>query len=180
MVLCCRTRAKALVWLENIKTKRQPHTGSNFLLQWKHYMVGSSCWLGESTSIGDPITATSVEVGIIKSFSSLQQQVRTEERIMHSSHWAQSVRRKHFWSIKLSFADEQLFVTTIHLFEMGQIRSLFVYFCPILNAMPNRVQNLTINGKSIDRLLGIQTPDCRMLGADKSIELWWPHLYVML
>ena len=35
-------------------------------------------------------------------------------------------------------------------------------------------QNLTINGKSVDGVLGIQTQDHRMIGADKSAELWRP------
>ena len=40
---------------------------------------------------------------------------------------------------------------------MGQDQPLFVYFRPFLNTRTNIVQNLTINGKSIDGVLGIQT-----------------------
>ena len=47
-------------------------------------------------------------------------------------------------------------------------RPPFVYFRPFLNAM---LQNMTINGKSIDGVLGIQTWDCRMVCACKSTEL---------
>ena len=33
---------------------------------------------------------------------------------------------------------------------------------------------MTINGKSVDGVLWIQTRDRRMVGADESTELWWP------
>ena len=33
---------------------------------------------------------------------------------------------------------------------------------------------LTINGKSVDGVLGIQTSDSRMEGINESTELWWP------
>ena len=38
--------------------------------------------------------------------------------------------------------------------------------------MTSIVQNLTINGRSIDGVLGIRTRDRSMVGADKSTELW--------
>ena len=50
-------------------------------------------------------------------------------------------------------------------------RPPFVYFRPFLNAMTDMLQNMTINGKSIDGVLGIQTWDCRMVCACKSTEL---------
>ena len=58
---------------------------------------------------------------------------------------------------------------------MLQTRLLFVYSRPILNTMTNIVQ-LTLNGKSIDGVLGIRTLDRRMEGADESTELRrFPH-----
>ena len=54
---------------------------------------------------------------------------------------------------------------------MGQVWPLFVYFNPFLNAMTNIVQNLIINGKSKDGVLGIRTLDCKMVGADEPAEL---------
>ena len=42
--------------------------------------------------------------------------------------------------------------------------------------MTNIVQKLTINGKSIDGVLGIRTWDCIMVGEDESTELWQPTL----
>ena len=47
---------------------------------------------------------------------------------------------------------------------MGQLRPLFVYFRPFLKTMANIAQNLTINGRSINDVLGIRTR--RMVGAD--------------
>ena len=46
---------------------------------------------------------------------------------------------------------------------------------PFLNIMTYKVQNLTINGTSIDGVLGIRTRDHRMAGTDKSTELWLTH-----
>ena len=46
---------------------------------------------------------------------------------------------------------------------MGQSRALFVYF---------RLFNMTKNDKSLDGVLGTQTRGGRMIGADKSTELW--------
>ena len=43
-----------------------------------------------------------------------------------------------------------------------------------LNTMTNIAENFTINGKSIDGLLGIWTRDGRMVGAKNSSELCQP------
>ena len=40
---------------------------------------------------------------------------------------------------------------------MGQTRTLFVYLHSFLNSMISTLQNLTINGKTIDGVHGIQT-----------------------
>ena len=44
--------------------------------------------------------------------------------------------------------------------------------------MANIVQNSTINGKSIDGVLGIQTRDRRIVGSYETTELWF-HWYMM-
>ena len=59
---------------------------------------------------------------------------------------------------------------------MGQTRPFFVYFRPFLNTTTNMLQNLTINGRRIDGIFEIWTQDRRMVGADKSTELWRPCL----
>ena len=59
---------------------------------------------------------------------------------------------------------------------MGQTQHLFVYFRPFPNTMTNIAQNLTINGRSIDGVLGIRTRNHRIVGADESTELWLPQL----
>ena len=43
----------------------------------------------------------------------------------------------------------------------------------------NIVQNLSINGKSVNDVHGIQTQDRRLESADESTELWRPHLPVL-
>ena len=53
---------------------------------------------------------------------------------------------------------------------MGQTRPLFV-----LNTITNIVHNLAVNGNRTDGVLGIQTRDCRMVGADKSTQLGRPN-----
>ena len=50
-------------------------------------------------------------------------------------------------------------------------QAYFVYFPPLLNTMTNGVQNLNINGTSIDGMHGIWTRDCRMVSANESTEL---------
>ena len=40
------------------------------------------------------------------------------------------------------------------IFNIGKTRPLNVYFCSFLQTMTNIVQNLTINGKCIDGVLG--------------------------
>ena len=51
---------------------------------------------------------------------------------------------------------------------MGQSRPLFVYFCSFLITISIQIE------KSIDGVLGIQTRGRRMVGADKTTELWRP------
>ena len=59
---------------------------------------------------------------------------------------------------------------------MGQNWPLFVYFPPLPNSMTN-VEQQSINGKSVDGVLGIRTQDHRMEGVYESTELWWsPNL----
>ena len=50
------------------------------------------------------------------------------------------------------------------------MRSSFVYFRPFLDILTLMIQNLTINGKIIDGVLGSQTWDCRMVGVDRCTE----------
>ena len=45
----------------------------------------------------------------------------------------------------------------------------FVYFCSFLVTISIQIE------KSIDGVLGIQTRGHRMVGADKTMELWQPH-----
>ena len=51
---------------------------------------------------------------------------------------------------------------------MGQFRPLFVYFCSFLVTLSIQIE------KRIDGVLGIRTRGRRMVGADKSTELWQP------
>ena len=57
--------------------------------------------------------------------------------------------------------------------NMDQTRPLFVYFRPFFVTMTNTVQQ-TINGKSIDGVLGIRTRGRSLVDADRSTELWRP------
>ena len=52
---------------------------------------------------------------------------------------------------------------------MGQIRPLFVYFRSFHNA---NIAQIDCNDKSVDGVLGTQTRGGRMVGTDKSTELW--------
>ena len=52
--------------------------------------------------------------------------------------------------------------------KMGQSRPLFVYFHSFLVIISIQIK------KSIDGVLGIQTWGRRMVGADKTTELWRP------
>ena len=52
--------------------------------------------------------------------------------------------------------------------KMGQSRPLFVYFRPFLITISIQIE------KSIDGVLGIQTRGRRMVGTDKTTELWRP------
>ena len=58
----------------------------------------------------------------------------------------------------------------------AQCWPLFRLFSPIHRKMAKTTQNPTINEKSVDGVLGIQTLDHRMSGTDESTELWWPWL----
>ena len=51
---------------------------------------------------------------------------------------------------------------------MGQSRPLFVYFRPFRVTIPIQIE------KRVDGVLGIQTRDRKMVGADETTELWWP------
>ena len=53
--------------------------------------------------------------------------------------------------------------------KMGQCRPLFFYFRSFLvNTISIQIE------KSVDGVLGIQTQSRRMVGADKTTELWQP------
>ena len=47
----------------------------------------------------------------------------------------------------------------IHVFKRTKYGLFFVYFCLFIDTMTNIAQNLTINGRSIDGVHGIQTRD---------------------
>ena len=51
---------------------------------------------------------------------------------------------------------------------MGQFRPLVVYFHSFLVTISIQIE------KSVDGVLGIQTRDRRMVGADETMELWQP------
>ena len=74
-----------------------------------------------------------------------------------------------FWNKMLypSLTDNILYVFFVFL-KMGQSRPLFVYF---------RVTISIQIEKSIDGLLGIRTRGRRMVGADKTTELWRPPYF---
>ena len=71
-----------------------------------------------------------------------------------------------FFLVMAFIANKACIISFNFSLNMGQTRPLFVYFRPFLNTMTNIVQHLTIN--SVDGVLGIQTQDCWMVGADKS------------
>ena len=52
---------------------------------------------------------------------------------------------------------------------MGQSRPLYVYFRPFLITI-----SIIKIKKSLDGVLWILTRGRRMVGADKTTELWWP------
>ena len=52
---------------------------------------------------------------------------------------------------------------------MGQSRPLFVYFRYFLDTI-----SIIQIEKSVDRVLGIRTQVCRMVGTDETMELWRP------
>ena len=62
--------------------------------------------------------------------------------------------------------------------KIGQFGPLFVYFCSFLITISIQIE------KSIDGVLGIQTRGRRMVGADKTTELWRPpsqlFVYIVL
>ena len=41
--------------------------------------------------------------------------------------------------------------------------------------MTNKVENFTLNGESTNGVLGIWTRNCKIVGANESNQLWWPH-----
>ena len=43
-----------------------------------------------------------------------------------------------------------------------------------MHASKNKARPLDDVDKSADRVFGIRTHDCRMVGADESTEIWWP------
>ena len=47
----------------------------------------------------------------------------------------------------------------VYLFFKAKLGLFFVYFRPFLNTMTNIVQNLTVNGRCIDGVLGFRTRD---------------------
>ena len=53
--------------------------------------------------------------------------------------------------------------------KMGQSRPLFVYFCHFLDTI-----SIIQIEKSVDGVLGTRTRGRRMVGADKTTELWRP------
>ena len=55
---------------------------------------------------------------------------------------------------------------------MGQSRPLFVYFRYFLDTI-----SIIQIEKSVDGVLGIRTRGRRMVGADKTTELWRPRKY---
>ena len=62
--------------------------------------------------------------------------------------------------------------------KMGQSRPLFVYFSYFLNTI-----SIIQIEKSVDGVLGIRTRGRRMVGADKTTELWRPpspHMFVLI
>ena len=60
--------------------------------------------------------------------------------------------------------------------KIGQTLHLFVYF--VLFHMTNIAQKLTINDKSVDGVLGTWTPGGRMVGTDKSTELFIMNIFL--
>ena len=58
---------------------------------------------------------------------------------------------------------------------MGQSRPLFVYFRYFLDTI-----SIIQIEESIDGVLGIQTRGCRIVGADKTTEIWRPRSFNML
>ena len=48
-------------------------------------------------------------------------------------------------------------------------------FVPLTNTITNIVQNLAMNGKSVDGVVGIQTRDSWMVGTGKYTEPWRPR-----
>ena len=61
------------------------------------------------------------------------------------------------------------------LLNIVQTWALLFYFCPFHNAVTNVEHSLTIDVKSIHIVLGVQTRDRWIVGADKSTELGQPR-----
>ena len=62
-----------------------------------------------------------------------------------------------------------LYLSVIYFLKMGQSRPLFVYFGSVLVTI-----SIIQIQKSIDGVLGIWNRGSRMVGTEKTIELWWP------
>ena len=73
-------------------------------------------------------------------------------------------RDKNVWSYQQKF-------NTVLFLKMGQIRPIFVYFCSFNKT---NIAQINYNEKIVDDMLGTQTQGGRMVGTDKSTELWWP------
>ena len=61
-----------------------------------------------------------------------------------------------------------------YIFKCAKFGLFSVYFRPFLNTMKNIAKIGYINGRSVDGVLGIRTRDRRLVGTDKSTDLWRP------
>ena len=77
-------------------------------------------------------------------------------------------------SLRISFNYSSVHYRIVFFFfkKMGQSRPIFVYFRSFLITI-----SIIQIEKSVDGVLGIQTRSRRMIGADKTTELWRPPQY---
>ena len=61
-----------------------------------------------------------------------------------------------------------------------QTRPLFSLFSSFPQYTDKIIQNLTLNRKSVNYVLGIWTWDCRMIGAEQSTEQWCHHKFTYI